>query len=422
MRDASARAKAPREAVQFVGCISSVATEYPDPGVRAAAAESVLTIASTRMPRADVGELTGLTTALRRLAPEDRLLSRDCERYSRDRAAATSDMRFSNSHDTQPQPLLRLRKEIKLPFDNVRACVASAEAFYAAGWREQELVIIRGNWQGTVQYPAGAPWKFPSATPDSAILMAVEAVGEEIVFVHPLGLAPAAYLRTFPITDQLPRSVYAGGFAGLTPNTIGLSAAGKVHVIDMGSSAYMLRTYHGAGLSLEGTAWCNYPPTLDMLDLDVSAPYQHREGVDFLAIGREVYFVRGNELKPLHECDDVVIRLVASPAHSRPRLIAVLPQGAQIIWGVVRGSPATTFARDMAHPQVLIHRDGWIIAADRRGCEVFVVKRGSLQLHVATQWEDHGEVAALLHAPFPNVFAVCFASGSILQFQIPNAR
>jgi hypothetical protein len=251
--------------------------------------------------------------------------------------------------------------------------------------------------------------------------MGVESVGEEFVYVHPLGMTPVGYYRTFPITDQLRRAVGTGGFSGFTPNTVGLSVNVRVEVVDLGESAFLMRTYHGKSLSLAETTWCACR-TIDASDLVIPLPYRHRDGVEYIAIGREVYFVRGNELRPLFECDDTVLRLVASPAHTRPRLITVLPQGAQLIWGVVRGSPATTFASDMAYPHVLIHRDGWIIAADRRGCQIFVVKRDSLQPHVATQWEDHGEVVALLPLQVPNVFAVAFASGHILQYQIPSVR
>ena len=245
LHDASARANSSDDRLRFVDRISIVATEYPEPGVRDAAAEGVLSIASARLPHAAASELTGLTTALRRLAPEDRLLSRDCERFSREHAAAAPSY-LPNVHDTQPQAPLQLRREIKLPFDDVRACVASADTFYAAGWRHQELVLIRGNWNGTVQYPAGAPWKFPKATAASAILMAVAPIGEEYVYVHPVDQPPAAYLRMFPITDQLPRVVHAGGFSGLTQNTVGLIANPKVHVVDMDSNEFIIRTYQGA--------------------------------------------------------------------------------------------------------------------------------------------------------------------------------
>ena len=415
LHDASARAKSSQEAVALVSQAADLAGGYPDPVVQAAAAETVLAVASPRLPRAEAAELSGLTAALRRLAPDDRLLSRDCDRYGRDRSAAP----LLPSVPSRREKRLQLRRTIKLPFDNVRACVASADSFYAAGWRDNELPVIRGNWQGSAQYPDRSPWKYPKATPVTPILMTVESVEEETVCVHPLGQSSAPYQRSFPLADGFRRQVAAGAFSGLSAHSIAITGGERIHVVDVGLAALHVRAYRPPDLALLETVSCDCS---DVRSLRFPLPYQEREGVHYIGIGRVIHFIRGSELKELFECDDDIVRLVASPAHTRPRLVAVFERGAQILWGVMRGASATTLASDMLRPQVLLHRDGWIIAADRRGCQVLHVERDALQLHVATEWDDCGEVVALLPLNVPHVFAVSFASGEIRQYQIPSAH
>jgi tetratricopeptide (TPR) repeat protein len=414
LRDAATRAKSSDEVLRFVGCATRVATAYPDAGVRTVGRDVVLTVVAPRLPKAAPRELAGLTAALRGLAPDDRLLSRDCDRYLRDRSTAPPPLERA-TRDRQ----LQLRRVIKLPFGNVRACVASADSFYAAGWRDQELVLIRGAWQGNVQYPDRAPWRFSQATPETPILMAVESLEEEIVCVHPFGQRPADYLYTFPPTDQLRRRVSAGPFAGISSTTVAMSAATRIYAVDRRGAEITVSTYRTPGLALVGTASCQ---SAELPGLQFPIPYQEREGVHYLAAGRSIGFIRGDRFMELFECDQDVVRLVASPAHTRPRLLAVMPRGAQLLWGVLRGASTSTLASDMLAPQVLLNRDGWIIAADRRGCQVFGVHRDALQLHVATEWEDRGEVVAVLPLPIPHVFAACFASGEILQYQIPSGH
>lgn len=415
LHDAAARARSSQEAVTMASRAAELAGSYPEPSVQAAAAETVLAIASPRLPQAAGAELTGLTAALRRLAPDDRLLARDCDRYQRDRAAAPLPPALPSSRAKQ----LQLRRTIKLPFDNVRTCVASADSFYAAGWRHSELLVIRGNWQGAVQYPDRSPWKYPKAMPDTAILMAVEAIEEETVCVHPVGQSAAAYQRTFPPVDGFRRALAAGAFAGLSAHTVALTAGARVQVVDLGLDAIHVRGYRAADFHLVATVSCDCP---DIRTLRFPLPYQEREEVHYVAVGRTICFIRGGQFKELHECDDEIVGLVASPAHTRPRLVAVFERGAQILWGVVRGASATTLAADMVRPQVMLHRDGWIIAADRRGCQVLHVERDALQLHMATEWDDRGEVVALVALPVPHVFAVSFSSGEIRQYQIPSAH
>ena len=414
LKQASAAARSSGQVTQFVERSVALATGYPEPGVRAAAAETTLAVASPRLPHAPEAELKALTAAIRQLSPDDRLLSRDCDRFARLRTQPTKYPATPWRSDKQ----LQLRLKSKFPFENVRACVASADTIYAAGWREQHLVIARANWEGKFHYPDAPPWPYPKATPETPILLAVGQREETHLRVHPLGLREVGYPRAFPETDDFRRRVMAGDGGELSLDTFGLAwdVGNSRHTVqcDRQSSELTFHTYASNSQSLLATHSC---PILG--DLRWPLPYQLREGLHYVAMGHLVYFLRVNELKLLAECGDDIVRLVVSPDHTRPRLIAVFEQGAQILWGVTRGVASTRFAENLVAPQVLIHRDGWIIAADRRRCEVYSTRGESLRLHTSLEWEDLGEIIALVTSPATNVFAAVDTSGHIRQYHIP---
>ena len=203
-------ARTPDEIVQVVTQTAELATVDPEPAVRAVAAATTLGLTSPRLPLAAEPELRALTAAVRRLASEDRLLSHDCDRYAREQLVQAPSWPVSAGVQANQ---LELRLQVKFPFDNVKACVASLDTIYAAGWRQQSLLIARADWTGRVHYPDGSPWSFPQATADTPILLAVNPVSETALCVHAIGQQPVSHRRTFPETDEFRRSVAAGDFA-----------------------------------------------------------------------------------------------------------------------------------------------------------------------------------------------------------------
>ena len=122
----------------------------------------------------------------------------------------------------------------------------------------------------------------------------------------------------------------------------------------------------------------------------------------------------------IHTFGDEIRRLIASRPYSRHRLIAVFDHGAEMVWGVTPNSPTTRFADDLERPQVLLHPKGFLIAADRRRCEVYRTEGSVLRLHATATLEDLGQIVAILPAPLANVFALCDASGYMRQFKFPK--
>src|SRR5205823_1797836 len=61
--------------------LAEAATDYPDRAVRELAADQARVWAARRLPEAGDEETRRLLRAIERLAPEDRLLPRDCNRF-----------------------------------------------------------------------------------------------------------------------------------------------------------------------------------------------------------------------------------------------------------------------------------------------------------------------------------------------------
>ena len=142
----------------------------------------------------------------------------------------------------------------------------------------------------------------------------------------------------------------------------------------------------------------------------------------YCACGRSLLRVehRG-KLTVLHQFSDGIISLAATPSYAN-RLIAVQQHGAHLVWGKNSYSAVTPFATDLAKPQVLLHPGGYLVAADRRRCEVFRLGIESLRLVASAALEDLGEIVAIVPAPLGNVFAICDRSGHLRQFKIPSVE
>ncbi|HZZ71738.1 MAG TPA: hypothetical protein VFE24_05765 [Pirellulales bacterium] len=408
LHEASAAAISAGQTSVFVERTAALATGYPNPDVRAAAAETTMQVVSARLPSAAPAELKALTKAIRRLSPDDRLLIRDCDRYARQQPTAAAQRAAARS-----EKQLELRLQRTFPIANVCACVASASALYLAGWRAQELVLVRANWDGVFQYPDQPPWVHPTATPETPILMAICQQTVDWLYVQPFGSKRCEVLGSFLETDAFRDQVQI--HSTLSPHTVGLTSNDTLNFAVYAEPRLLtIQRYSLNPQVLQGT-WIYTLPS----PVPIPLIYQERQGTHFLALEDRIYFTHASDLLPLFEFDAEIVRLVASPVHTRPRLIASFAAGAQILWGVASGVASTRFAEDLAAPQILIHRDGWIIAADRVRCEVYRPIKESLRLHIALNWEDLGEVVALTSARAINEFAVVTARGAFRIFTIP---
>jgi tetratricopeptide (TPR) repeat protein len=135
---------ATRVATSAARAIANVATSYVDRTVQRDAEEATQVIVARHLADA-TEERTALLNALRSLAPQDRLLGRDCDRFVRQKVAATpkrSVRRVTGISHVQ-------KIELGSPGIEWRVAKSNGEVLYAAGYFGGGLLLRRVSWQTT---------------------------------------------------------------------------------------------------------------------------------------------------------------------------------------------------------------------------------------------------------------------------------
>ena len=138
---------------------------YPDEGLRHAARDLARVRVAGRLPDADLPEMRGLLDALYRLAPADRLLIRDGNRYlaerqeqEKRRAAAPPKGKTASSPSSRRTP--RQGGSIQLSRGTRWRQVRSVgNSFFAAGYNaaHRQVELVRSGWDGSS--PTELAWR-----------------------------------------------------------------------------------------------------------------------------------------------------------------------------------------------------------------------------------------------------------------------
>ena len=157
-----------------VDVLARVATSYPNGAVRPVAADAVRTIVAGRLRGVSIDECRQLLEAVRRVASEDRLLGRDCERFVERRrkslrsAAARTSAAIPGQRRRFPEPILIKEFSVFPEVPVEWQCAASAAGrFYLAGYREERstamVVVAECLWEGEQRLLTKAAWRMAAA-------------------------------------------------------------------------------------------------------------------------------------------------------------------------------------------------------------------------------------------------------------------
>lgn len=270
--------------------LAHVATTYPEGKVRAAGADVTRVVASVLLPEVGSADRQAIARAVARLAPEDRLLSRDVERFlakPRERAPAAA-----------PPPLTRREaraagdpvvvRQFRLP-DGVdwKAVAAEGAGFYALGVSPGGMVVfVRGLWNGRQQQS----WARRKPGPGS--------VGDVNWRIQPVPgaaqvtVTPALDLLlpfTLPSSDAMPGRLEVASPSWLGPQPLLAIAHGG------NGMTWVLRDPTPAGLTL-GILRSDTGALVGSHALTFSAPKPEPEAVDMVAHSEHVVASWGSAL------------------------------------------------------------------------------------------------------------------------------
>lgn len=404
--------------------LADAGASYPEPAIREEIGDRVRTRASGLLRTATQQDVAAITAAVGRLAPDDRLLLRDAQRYA-DRVLRRPPKPPKVAF--RPGGSVRVARSFRLPQAHWLTAVAAGPVFYAAGVRGNELRVVRGTWEGQVQEPTPGSWPAPTEVPgdDSVatsadVMLCADPSGGGSLFLHVIGQQATFAPRAFAPTDAAPRSVSVGSFGACTARTLAMqqSARGAVSTLQVESNLSLAISVYSIGnQSLLSTYGWGISDE-DRRSLRIPPPFLMRDGWTYLGVGEALLARDGHGAFHRVECGAPVREIVASPPHTRTRVAVALDRGGQIHWGRA-DEPGQGFAADLSEPSICLNRGGWLIAVDAQELQVYSTQDVALRFHAGRPGAGERPLA-VLPCQHADEFALCFADGRVQVYAIES--
>jgi hypothetical protein len=363
-----------REPVTAVAIFSWVAGTYPADGVRAAAADATRVLAGPRLKDHDSPDRATIVKAVVALAPDDKLLARDGQRFLEQKPPAKPGPK---PIPLKPKPGKPLRTFL-LPLGKTYHAVATlgGRGFLALGTAGDQCSVTRAKFDGWMQ-TASAP--LPVRGEPRFLLLPPGANGEAILACmspggpHSLGRFTVSRVHTFDdeiVLDMPPFSqrtwsacheetqnlwvLQHSAQAGLVLQCLTAAASGKT--ILEGSERSV-----GIAATQLATRYVTLPP--EETPLEQPVPMVARSGHVYVALGPTLVISLPGGGQRHIEMPHRIRSLVASPPFTVVRVIATLDEGA----AVVMQDGSTRALEGMATPLATFTRDGLLVAVDTHG-------------------------------------------------------
>jgi tetratricopeptide (TPR) repeat protein len=237
--------RAPDVAEKAVSVLVRVAHDYSDKAIQHQAADQVRSLAGELLAGSRATNAPQLLRAIAELVPEDRLLQRDCQRYTRltcSARRARADLR----------PALRLYPNwiFDLPANTTwRAAASDEQAWYFAGYHRQRLIVIRvpsltiTAAKERLQWSVDTitedeedearerhcedfeqlQWPVPSGLHGQPILLCPDPRRQAGLLLHAVGGPPLATTQKFRETDRIAGGQLIGPHRGFTCDTVSVA-------------------------------------------------------------------------------------------------------------------------------------------------------------------------------------------------------
>ena len=402
--------------IPLVNALSSPARTYPDVRVRHRASDisRILIAKELKRPALGLNEAGRLTDFLIRLAPEDRLLTRDSNRYLEQRRS--SEFR---SRPALPPPVRGNMPVLLRRFDLPRQIQwlqlkREWHWFFALGTSSKHLTLIRGIWEGQFQ---SLSWECPAAAVKSGFVFEPTAqLGKCIALARADG--PALALKRFPASDLFFGQECVAGTPSWLPRSGFPFAFGEETVVSaqIAEGQVVISIHDKQGRPLR---------TIDVTS-DLLQEAERTEatrlclatlpGTIAVALGNRLVLTGEDEGYDRVELPGQVVKLLTTLPHTREGIIALLETGAVMYW--MGDDKVIELDSDLPAPMGALIPGGPIVLVSGHQCLLLDVDaRG---VHNVIRFPLSGQrPVGVSGTAGPGQFAILGEQGEMTVYKIP---
>lgn len=408
----------PSLAQPLIGMLVATAREYPHDLVRHRAADlsRILIAGQLKKTSLPIDEMGRLLTHLARLAPDDRLLSRDSNRYLADRRS-----KELKTRKIAPPPLPGnkpvLHKRFELP-RQIHWLQLRKEWhwFYALGVTAKRITVLRGIWEGEYQ---SLSWECSADVLKQGFVFEPTAEQGKALAVAPLGGPPLGQKR-FPASDQFFNIACNAGTPSWLPTQGFHFAMGE-------DSVWSGHIANGrAILSCHDKIRGQLLRTLDITDdLLQGAKRESNTRVSMTALANGIAVALGNRLVLTRpdgvttkvELPGQAIRIFATIPHTRQGVAVMLQNGAVMFW--VGANSYIELDRDIQSPIGTFVPGGPLVLIS--GMQAILLEVDSRGVKNVTRLKLTCQHAvAVSSTANPGEFAVLGDQGEVTLYRMPR--
>ncbi|XAM01604.1 hypothetical protein OT109_09440 [Phycisphaeraceae bacterium D3-23] len=416
---------------------------YPEPAVRQQLEDATLGLAGLHLPRErSESQARIFTDAVRHLAPDDRLLGRDAQRYITQLSRRSKPMLPARPADRSE--CMALTQTLALPDGDWHAAFAAEGQVLAIGQIDEKeahdpapkLWVARATESLCCDYD----WLDETACEDPyTYARTVHAAARP----EPNGVGLAVFLRGRPGVKRMQwRPIESGPAvsvetpAFLPSQTLALSGdAPRLLWALVGTQAdapeYVLNAYNNEGALIQSINVALSPQAIlsfsDMPDEPLIGLHARREEV-ILAIGRVVLrFANGKQVDE-EIMGGPIVQIAGAAAFARSRYALAHITGVTVVWNHAGTHHAQRALQDVDGPIIAFTNNaGLLVAADADSCRILSTHSGKLSAIDRIIWPGRHQSRPVSVVPLGrgDDFAVLFADGTLRWYAVtppPGAR
>lgn len=343
---------------------------YPSDEVRAAAADSTRRLAAAALRGKQEATSADMVRMLRRLAPEDRLIRRDGNRYlnnlREEKLAIAAALAPVLSREARIVPYGRFTLDAGIVWSSV---IAAGSTLYAAGWKHRELYLVRSKFRENALQVR----RFPNLLDVGFIpkvLLAPHPLEKGPLYVHLVtGLdEPTPLENSFAEDDRFSAPLLIQRPAWLPERTIGMlqSREGDVWAMEVGKSPRLCRfASNGSPMASIGCGEvCNITNSTELLWPCLMN--LHNRTLTMAHHLSHVCWDVDTTLTADHT-ERPVVGMAGSPHYSAPRTATLYPESAEVRFA---DNQVTRLSSELSFAQIQWTPAGHIVIANAERIEV----------------------------------------------------